>query len=68
MGSSKKDIIKAYGEPSSAQPTRDNAVMLSYDQLNSDFMLRDDKVTYMVFRAETFRLPRMPMPRNRQRQ
>ena len=63
MGSSKEDIIKAYGEPSLTQPTRDNAVMLSYDQLNSDFMLRDDKVTYMVFKAETFRFPRMPRPR-----
>ncbi|MHC4336812.1 MAG: hypothetical protein ACYSTG_02530, partial [Planctomycetota bacterium] len=65
IGSSKEDIIKAYGEPSLTQQTRDNAVTLSYDQLNSDFMLRDDKVTYMVFRAETFRLPRMPMPRPR---
>ncbi|MHC4417945.1 MAG: hypothetical protein ACYSU6_05090 [Planctomycetota bacterium] len=65
IGSSKEDIIKAYGEPSLTQPTRDNAVTLSYDQLNSDFMLRDDKVTYMMFRAETFRLPRMPMPRPR---
>ena len=63
IGSSKEDIIKAYGEPSLTQPTRDNAVMLRYDQLNSEFMLRDDKVTYMMFRAETFRFPRMPRPR-----
>jgi len=56
MGSSQEDIIKAYGQPSSTQqlPGDDSAVMLRYDQLSSEFLLRSDKVIYMMFRAEGF--------------
>jgi len=74
MGSSKEAVIKAYGQPSSTQelpvPGDDSAVMLRYDQLSSEFMLRNGKVTYMMFRAEGFAAmpgrPGMP-PRPRSR-
>jgi len=52
MGSSKDDIVKAYGEPSSTKQMPGNAVTLRYNQLHSEFLLRDDKVTYMMFRGE----------------
>jgi len=56
MGSSQEDIIKAYGQPSSTQqlPGDGNAVMLRYNQLSSEFLLRNGKVIYMMFRAEGF--------------
>jgi len=56
IGSSKEDIISAYGQPSSTKqmPGEGNAIMLTYNQLNSDFLLRNDKVTYMMFRAKEF--------------
>jgi hypothetical protein len=58
MGSSKEDVIKAYGQPSSTQelsgPGEGGAVVLRYDQLNSEFQLRNDTVTYMMFRAKGF--------------
>ena len=76
MGSSKEDVIKAYGQPSSTLPLPgpggDDAVVLRYDALNSEFQLRSDKVTYMMFRAEGFAapsgrrgMPRPPRPRSR---
>lgn len=54
IGSSQEDIIKAYGQPSSTQqlPGEGSAVMLRYDQISSEFLLRSDKVIYMMFRAE----------------
>jgi hypothetical protein len=56
MGSSKEDVISSYGQPSSTQqlPGVSNAVLLKYDQLSSEFLLRDDKVVYMMFRTEGF--------------
>jgi len=56
MGSSEEDVISAYGQPSSTQqlPGQGNAVMFRYDQLSSEFLLMDGKVTYMMFRAEGF--------------
>ena len=71
MGSSKEAVIKAYGQPSSTQavPGDDSAVTLRYDQLNSEFQLRNGKVTHMMFRAEGFAAmtgrPAMPRPRSR---
>jgi len=52
MGSSKEDVVKAYGEPSSTKQMPGGAVTLRYNQLYSEFLLRDDKVTYMMFRGE----------------
>ncbi|MHC4463801.1 MAG: hypothetical protein ACYS30_20570 [Planctomycetota bacterium] len=75
MGSGKEDVIKAYGQPSSTQqipgPGGDDAVVLRYDALNSEFQLRSGKVTYMMFRAEGFAAqprrgrPRPPRPPSR---
>jgi len=75
MGSSREDVIEAYGQPSSTQqlpgPGEGGAVVLRYDQLNSEFQLRNDTVTYMLFRAEGFAAmprrgrPRPPRPRGR---
>lgn len=59
MGSSKEDIIKAYGEPSSTQqlPRPSGAVSLKYDQLNSEFLLMGDKVIQMTFKAPGLEIP-----------
>jgi len=73
MGSSREAVIKAYGQPSSTQelpvPGDDSAVTLRYDQLSSEFQLRNGKVTYMMFRAEGFAAmtgrPAVPRPRSR---
>jgi len=74
IGSSQEDIIKAYGQPSSTQqlPGEGSAVMFRYDQISSEFLLRSDKVIYMMFRAEGFgagtRGLRTPGSRGRPRQ
>ena len=73
MGSTREDIVKAYGEPSSTQeipgPGEGIAVLLRYDKLNSEFQLRNGRVTHMMFRAEGFdamtRRPPLPRPRTR---
>jgi len=51
MGSSRQDVVSAYGQPSSAQqfPGIDGLVMLRYDKLNANFLLRDNKVVAMAF-------------------
>ncbi|MHC4423517.1 MAG: tetratricopeptide repeat protein [Planctomycetota bacterium] len=52
MGSSRQDVISAYGQPSSTDhPFSDtgNFVRLKYDKLNGEFILRDYKVVHMTF-------------------
>jgi len=51
MGSSREDIMKAYGQPSKTQQLSGNAVVLQYSQLGADFLLTDDKVTHMQFKG-----------------
>lgn len=73
MGSSKDDIVKAYGQPSSTESVQlrigGSAVTLRYDSLNSQFMLMNDKVFYMSFAAKGSLIgagrPRPPRPRSR---
>jgi hypothetical protein len=70
MGSSREDIILAYGQPSSTESKQlrigGSAVALRYDSLNSQFMLMNDKVFYMSFAAEGSLIgaerPRPPRP------
>ena len=52
MGSSKQDIISAYGQPSSTRQHLDgsNSVTLEYEHISAKFTLTDDKVVHMVFR------------------
>lgn len=73
MGSSREDIILAYGQPSSTESVQmrigGSAVTLRYDSLNSQFMLINDKVFYMSFAAKGSLIgagrPRRPRPRSR---
>ena len=50
MGSSKEDIITAYGNPSSEVPVQENVTMMFYDNIKAQFIVTDNKVTYMVFK------------------
>ena len=60
MGSSRQDVVSAYGRPSSVEEFigMGNLVMLKYDNINAGFVLRDDKLVHM-----TFRKPRRPISR-----
>jgi hypothetical protein len=66
MGSSREDIIEAYGEPSSTDTLPNGAIMLSYEPLKSEFLLMQDNVIYMSFAVEGFiggvGRPRTPSP------
>ena len=50
MGSSKEDIITAYGNSSSEVAVQENVTMMFYDNIKAQFVVTDNKVTYMVFK------------------
>lgn len=52
MGSSKQQVISAYGQPSSIwnQPGVSNAVTLEYKRIGSKFTLINGRVVHMIFR------------------
>ena len=50
MGSSKEDIITAYGNSSSEVAVQENVTMIFYDNIKAQFIVTDNKVTYMVFK------------------
>jgi len=50
MGSSREELIKAYGKSSSEVPVQDNVTMMFYDKIKAQFVITDNKVTYMIFK------------------
>jgi len=44
IGSSRADVIKAYGEPTNAKPIQPNFEVLRYELLGLRFQLQDGKV------------------------
>ena len=50
MGSSRENIAQAYGKPSSEIAVEENVITLFYDNIKAQFILTDNKVTYMVFK------------------
>jgi hypothetical protein len=52
MGSSREDVISAYGQPSSLRkhPDGSETVTLEYRDINSRFTIKDNKVVHMIFR------------------
>lgn len=50
MGSSKEDIFNAYGIPSSEVALQENVTMMFYDNIKAQFIVTDNKVTYMIFK------------------
>ncbi|MHC4265320.1 MAG: hypothetical protein ACYSUK_05225 [Planctomycetota bacterium] len=53
IGSTRQELIEAYGQPSSVvnNPLGENAVMLEYENINARFTLVNDKIVQMIFRA-----------------
>jgi len=53
MGSTRQEIIGAYGQPSYSRnyPDGSGTVMLEYKQISSSFTIRDGKVVHMLFKA-----------------
>jgi len=50
MGSSREDVVKAYGTSSSEVPVQENVTMMFYDNIKAQFVVTDNKVTYMIFK------------------
>jgi predicted esterase len=50
MGSSREDVVKAYGKSSSEVPVQENVTMMFYDNIKAQFVVTDNKVTYMIFK------------------
>jgi hypothetical protein len=50
LGSRREDLLKAYGEPTSAEKLRGNAESLRYDPLGITFTLESGKVYHMIVR------------------
>ena|SRR5580765_6392540 len=53
LGSKRDDLIKAYGQPTSAEKLRGNTESLRYDPLGMTFTLEDGKVYHMIVRLRT---------------
>ena len=47
MGSSRSDVIRAYGEPSTAKTTKPGYELLRYSSLRLSFQLHDGKVDWI---------------------
>jgi hypothetical protein len=50
MGSSRADIITAYGPSDSEIPIEQNVTIMFYDSIKAEFIVTDNKVTYMIFK------------------